>query len=230
MREIVLDIILPRSCVGCGKEGKYICEKCDLFLSEAPTLFSVGDLKRHVCNQVTHNVLLEELVSAWEYDGLMKEIIFKIKYDGMFDAINELVEKALKQKPSSGYMCNLVTHILEETVITFVPMFEKKERDRGFNQAEIMARKVGEMTGVKVISLLEKIKDTPSQTELDKTERIANVKNSFRGRACNLVTRIDNVLLVDDVWTSGATMRECARVLKRSGVKKVFGFTLARTV
>lgn len=203
--EILMDVILPRSCLGCGKEGKYVCEQCDLFLSEATSIFPKGDL--------------EELVSGWEYDGLIKEVILKIKYNGVFDAINELVEKALAIRE---------LYLPADIVITFVPMFKKKERQRGFNQAEIIARKVGKMTRKEVLPLLEKMKDTSSQTELDKAERLANVRGSFRRKEGAICP--NNVLLVDDVWTSGATMRECAKVLKKSGVKRVFGFTLARTV
>jgi len=205
IKEGIINILLPKTCVACGKEGKYICEKCSLFLSEAPTVFMAGGL--------------EELVSAWEYEGVIKNIIFKIKYDGMFDAIDELVEKAFGIREP---------YVPEDTIITFVPIFKKKEKRRGFNQAELIAKKVGEITGREVSPLLEKIKDTPSQTELNKEERIANVKDSFQrkeGMNC-----YNNVLLVDDVWTSGATMKECCRILKRSGVKKVWGFTLARTV
>ncbi|MDP3093691.1 MAG: ComF family protein [bacterium] len=205
LKETVLDIILPRSCVGCGKEGKYICEKCSLFLSEAPSLFQQGSV--------------EEVVSCWEYEGLIKEIIFKIKYDGMFDAIDELVEKAFETREP---------YVPEDTIITFVPLFKKKERRRGFNQAELIAKKIGEITRKKILPLLEKIKDTPSQTKLDKTKRLVNVKDSFRRK--ELSSFSDNVLLVDDIWTSGATMKECAKVLRKSGVKRVFGFTLARTM
>ena len=205
LKETVLDIILPRICLGCGKEGKYICEKCELFLSEAPSLFWQGGL--------------EELASCWEYEGLIKDIILKIKYYGAFDAINELVEKAFKTREP---------YLPEGTIITFVPMFKRKEKRRGFNQAELIARKLGRIMGQKVLPLLEKIKDTASQTKLNKVERMANIKNSFLAK--EKAGRHDNILLVDDVWTSGATMKECARVLKRSGAKRVFGFTLARTV
>jgi len=192
--------------VACGKEGKYICEKCSLFLSESPSLFGAGGL--------------EELVSVWEYEGLIKKVISKIKYEGMFDAIGELVEKAFKIREP---------YIPKDTTITFVPMFKKKEKQRGFNQAELIARKVGEMTNRQVLPLLEKIKDTPSQTELNKEERMLNVKGSFRRKeGVNCYYR--NILLVDDVWTSGATMQECCKELKKSEKKKVFGFTLARTV
>ena len=159
LKENIIDILLPRTCVGCGKEGKYICEKCSLFLSEAPSIFLTGGL--------------EELVSTWEYEGLIKNIIFKIKYEGAFDMINELVEKAFEIREP---------YIPEDTTITFVPMFKKKEKRRGFNQAELIAKKVGEMIGREVLPLLEKIKDTPSQTELNKEERMANVKDCFGER------------------------------------------------
>ena len=197
--------MLPKRCAGCGKEGNYICEKCSLFLSEAPAIFMAGGL--------------EELVSVWEYEGLIKKLIFEIKYQGAFDAINELAERAFKIREP---------YIPEDTTVTFVPMFRKKEKQRGFNQAELIARKVGQITGREVLPLIEKIKDTVSQTELNKEERIANVKDSFRRKA--EVASYGNVLLVDDVWTSGATMAECCRVLKKSGIKRVWGFTLARTV
>jgi len=208
LKEEMIDILFPRTCMACGKEGKYICEKCSLFLSETSSIFKIGGL--------------EELVSVWEYEGLIKNIILKIKYDGVFDAINELVEKAFRIREP---------YIPEDTIITFVPMFKKKQKRRGFNQAELIAKKIGEATRREVMPLLEKIKDTPSQTELNKEERILNVKDSFRPLKLILNKSLpENVLLVDDVWTSGATMQECSKVLKRAGVKRVWGFTLARTV
>jgi len=205
IKEGLIDILLPKRCAGCGQEGNYICEKCSLFLSEAPTIFTANGP--------------EELVSIWEYEGLIKNLIFKIKYQNMFNALDELTEKAFKIREP---------YIPEDTIITFVPMFKKKEKQRGFNQAELIAKKVGQITGRKVLPLLEKIKDTRSQTNLNKKERIANLKDSFQRK--DGITSHDNVLLVDDVWTSGATVAECCRVLKKSGVKKVWGFTLARTV
>ena len=203
--KIVADIMFPKNCIGCGKEGKYVCENCRLFLSETPSIFHQGSL--------------EEVIGCWEYEGLAKKIIFKIKYNGIFDAINELIEIAFEIREP---------YLPENTIITFVPMFKKKEKIRGFNQAELIARKLGKITGREVLPLLEKVKDTLSQTTLNKVERMVNVKDSFQGKGES--GDCDSVLLVDDVWTSGATMKECAKVLKKSGVKRIFGFTLARTV
>lgn len=202
----LIEAILPRRCTGCGKEGKYICEKCSLFLSEAPSIFPGNGL--------------EELVSVWEYEGLIKKLIFKIKYEGIFDAIDELIKKAFEKREPC---------LSENTIITFVPMFKKKEKQRGFNQAELIAQKIGKMTERRVVPLLEKIKDVPSQTELNKEEREKNVKGIFRVLK-QFSASFSDVLLVDDVWTSGATMNECCKVLRKAGVKKVWGFTIARTV
>jgi competence protein ComFC len=205
LKENIIDILFPKICAGCGKEGNYICEECSLFLSEATSIFARGNLR--------------EVVGVWEYEGLIREIIFKIKYEGIFDAVGELGEKAFERREP---------YIPEGMAITFVPMSKKKEKRRGFNQAELIARKLGEITGREVLSLLEKIKDTPSQTALDKEGRIKNVRNSFclkKGINCP-----KSILIVDDVWTSGATMEECARVLRKSGAKDIRGFVLARTI
>jgi len=210
LKDIVLDAVFPKTCLGCGKEGKYICEKCDLFISEAPDIFLGGDLV--------------QVFSAWEYEGLVKKAILGIKYGHAYDIINELVEKTLKIKELD---------FPENVVITFVPLFRKKEKERGFNQAEVIARKLGKELGIKVFTLLEKIKDTKSQTKLDRQERLDNIRGAFRlrsGQAMSVGHRLPDILLVDDVWTSGATMRECAKVLKKAGAKNILGFTLARTI
>jgi competence protein ComFC len=205
LRENIINILLPRICLGCGKEGRYICDQCSLFLSEATSIFARGKL--------------EEVASAWEYEGLIKKIILKIKYEGMFDAIDELTEKIFERRE---------LYIPENTIITFVPMFKRKERRRGFNQAELIARKVAKKTGREIFPLLEKIKDTPSQTELNKKERAKNVRDSFRMK--EKINCPKDILIIDDVWTSGATMEECARILRIAGAKNIRGFVLAKTV
>jgi len=196
IKEGILDILLPKKCVGCGKEGQYICKDCELFLSEVPPS--------------------KEVVSVWEYEGLMEKLIWKIKYEGMYDIINTLVEKAFEK---------MELNLPEDTSITYVPMYKKKEKQRGFNQAELIAKKVGKLTNKEIIPLLIKIKDNISQVGLNPQERKENVKNVFKYSENG---SRKNVLLVDDVYTTGATMNECIKVLKKAGIKNVLGFTLAR--
>lgn len=199
MFNVLLDILLPKECVGCGKEGKYICDKCELFLCETP--------------------LSKEVISVWEYDGLVEKLIRKIKYNGMYDIINELVEKAFEK---------ITLELPENTYITYVPMYKKRERERGFNQAELIAKEIGKMTNREVVPLLTKTKDNVSQVGLDPIERVENVKDVFQWRGktiCHV-----KVVIVDDFWISGATMKECSKVLKGAGAKEVWGFTLARIV
>ena len=199
----ILDIIFPKICLGCGREGQYICKNCAIFLSEV-NMFEVGPQSR--------------IISAWEYEGVVEKAILKIKYDSCHDIINELVKIALEK---------IELDLPANTYITYVPMYKKRERRRGFNQAELIANKLGEIINRPVAKLLEKIKDNRSQIGLNPSERIKNIKNVFAAVPMNEVGP-RSVLLVDDVYTTGATMSECIKVLRKVGIKNVYGFTLAR--
>ena len=198
IKEAILDSLLPKYCIGCKKEGQYICDNCELFLSETPNS-------------------INNLFTVWEYEGIIEKAIWKIKHDGMFHIIDELVEKAFGK---------IELNLPPDICITYVPMYKEKERHRGFNQAELMAKKVGEITERKVMKLLDKVRDNQSQAGLSPKERIENVKDSFSfsGAFCP-----KNVLLVDDFYASGATIRECQRALRENGVKNIWGFTLAKS-
>ncbi len=199
--------MMPKKCVGCGREGTYICKDCEIFLSEVD-MIEVGPQSR--------------IMSAWEYEGLMEKLIQKVKDGGCYDIIKELVEKVFEK---------IDLKLAVDTMITFVPMFKKKEKQRGFNQAELIARKVGEMTDRPVIKLLEKIKDDRLRAGFGLPERVENVRDVFQFQTkLNLIQVPSNVLLVDDFYTTGATINECVRILKRGGVKRVYGFTLARKI
>ena len=150
---------------------------------------------------------------------MMEKLIQKIKYDGCYDIVGELVAMAFKK---------IDLQLPKDTIITFVPMYKKKEKCRGFNQAELIAKKVGEKTDRPAVKLLEKTKDNRSQVGLGPQERVENVKNIFKMIEVPPQSTWQNVLIVDDVYTTGATMGECIKTLKKSGVKNVWGFTLSR--
>ncbi len=232
IKDLVLDILFPKFCVDCGAEGKYICAKCSIFISEAMQVCP------NCCNSSffgeTHQncikkYALDGLTSIWDYEGLIKKLIYEIKYNGFANIINECVESSFKliAKDINRFYPFLSFLYSNNTYISYVPMYLKREKKRGFNQAKLIAQEIGLVSNRKIVSLLKKTTDTESQARFEKEERMENVKNCFS--LINQATSDRQVILVDDVFITGTTMRECCRVLKKAGAKKVWGFTLART-
>jgi competence protein ComFC len=197
IKNCLLDVLFPKYCLGCGKEGLYICKKCEIYMMDVPQ--PIGG------------------ISFWEYNGIIKEAIHRIKFNGEYNIIKELIAKKDFE-------------LQDGAIITFVPMHIKKKKKRGFNQAEIIAREIGRKTGRPVVKLLEKVKETKDQASLGKEARLDNVKGSFREAPACRQAGVHSILLVDDVYTSGATMQECSRVLRKAGFENISYFTLARTV
>lgn len=229
-----LDVLSPPQCAGCGKEGKYVCDNCQIFISENALICPICQKaspfgERHLHCHERHG--LDGLTSIWDYDGVVKNILHKIKYDGVFHAVKEIIERAF------GTMANDETRFkdflsfadLNNTCLTYVPIHKKKENRRMFNQSEKIANEMGKYFNLETIKLLEKIRETESQTKLTIKERLENVKESFDLKF-GLEEMPKNIILVDDIWTTGATMKECCKVLKKAGAEKVWGFTMARTV
>lgn len=226
----LLDILFPRFCIKCGKEGLYICSDCDIFVSEAPPVCPSCGMpsnfgKTHQSCYV--NKKLNGLTSVWDYDSVIRDALHSIKYKGLFHITEELVERFISIMTKNPEQFTKFISLLadENTAITFVPMHEYKKKQRGFDQAEILAKHIAILGNKKPIKLLERTRRTQSQFGLDKKERIKNIKDAFSFIGENNTKK---VIIVDDIWTSGATMQECCRVLKEAGVKEVWGFTLAR--
>ncbi len=110
-----------------------------------------------------------------------------------------------------------------------VPLFLKKEKQRGYNQAMELAKELSKFIGIPVRNdFLARVKNTPTQTELTYNERQKNLKDSFKALN-NKEFKNHNLLLIDDVLTTGATINNCSKILKNSGAKNVYALTLART-
>ncbi|MDP2641609.1 MAG: hypothetical protein Q8P39_03750 [Candidatus Yanofskybacteria bacterium] len=267
IREGVLDVMFPAKCAGCGKEGKYICEDCSVFLGESALICPTcqqssftGEAHRTINDSpLTRNrdreqesqslrvtsqkstcasrYGLDGLASVWEYEGLMENLIGGIKYHGVTHAIPELLESAFcSMERDRARFAPFIAFLESADALAYVPAFQKRERQKGFNQAKLIAQDMEKKCAGKVVSLLARTKDTKSQTKLTRLKRKENVKGVFaESKALQLPKwHVGNfparVVLVDDVWTTGATMQECCRVLKKAGVREVWGFTIARTV
>lgn len=230
----VLDAVFPAVCVGCGKGGNYICTRCEGFANEAAPICPVcgqGSFtgERHPpCNS---RYGLDGFVGCWEYEGMVKSLLHDIKYTGVTHAAKETTQRVFitmlqdiqRSQPFLSFLS------LPETFVTYVPMHMKKERFRGFNQAAVFAKELGLIAKRPVLSTLEKLRDTKPQIDFTREERLLNVKGAFAPSARQDFVGVRSVVLVDDIWTTGATMKECCRALKQAGVEQVWGFTIART-
>ena len=204
MIEFFLDLLFPKKCLGCGKIGSYVCTACQVGLWEPEPRPKPANLDGLTC--------------LWAYDGLMQKIIKKAKYSGQYNLLQFTILKS--QIPNKSQFPNI-------QAIIPVPLHRDRLMERGFNQAEVIANEISKIYKIPVVNLLTRTKDTGHQTLRNRHERLQALNGAFQ--ISNFKFQIPvAVLLVDDVLTTGATLSECARVLKRDGVKKVYGLVLAR--
>lgn len=227
------DLFFPRCCLGCGFRDRYFCDGC------AQNLELIIDTICPVCRRPaiagqTHSgcrkISLNGLVSVFAYRGLVKKAIIKLKYRYVTDLAEELVGLAVTSLASPK---NTLFPILDSTAFTLVPvpLHPRRERQRGFNQAELLGRLMAGKFGWQFQpDLLKRVKPTKPQVKLKGEERLANVKGVFETRlkTSDFVFSTSDFLVFDDVWTTGSTLRECGRVLKEAGAGRVWGLTLAR--
>lgn len=226
----VLDLLFPKRCVSCKAFGSYLCPDCFARLS-----FTSSDICL-VCNRgsidsLTHpgcrtTYAIDGAFTSLVYKGVMKRLVYTFKYKpyltDLRTVLTDLFFEGIIQKE------RFHTVLSKDPMLVAIPLYASKLRKRGYNQAEILSRGLGKKLGLRSKHLLQRIRNTPSQFKLSREERIRNIKDAFRIKE-NSKTIITGktIFLVDDVLTSGATLSEAAKVLKRGGVKTVFGLALA---
>ena len=153
--------------------------------------------------------------------GIVRDVIHEFKYNRQIH-LRHLVARWLRAALDDE---RLRDHQFD--VIVPVPLHPARQRERGFNQASLLAELLSAHTSIPSRPLLKRIRYTTTQTALDRSERMENLHNAFRLRK-NADVRGLRVLLIDDVLTTGSTLSECARVLKRAGAISVHAATAAR--
>lgn len=226
----LLDIFFPKFCLGCGKEGTFFCQDCQSCLEILENSFCLCENPKRLpepgkCDNC-RTKKLDGLYFAVSYQNrLVKKMIQEFKHEPF---IKDLAE------PIANLVVNHILLLKEENrskkgdVLIPIPLSRKKLKSRGFNQSEEIAKKLSKELEIPVIAdCLIKIKETPAQTELSREERRENIKGAFEIKEKEKV-QDKKILLVDDFYTTGATMEEAARILKEAGAKEVWGITLAR--
>lgn len=227
----LLDLLFPRKCLGCGREGGYFCSECLNLVSLCQnqicplcTKNSFGGLVHLGCRRPLG---FDGLTVVFEYKGLIKKAIKKLKYRFITDLAGDLTELFLSFCGQEKGFVNFCRQ--KQVVLVPIPLHPSRLRWRGFNQSELISKKIATNLGLQFLPhLLVRRKPTLPQAELDKMTRRQNLKNAFSLSPNITRSQYPHIILFDDIWTSGVTLREAAKVLKRNGAKKVWGLTLAR--
>src|SRR6266576_6477549 len=231
--EAAVSLLYPPICTLCGgktRAGEYLCEQCEAkamrivapFCQQCSEPFEGAIATVFTCANCAHRTIyFDAAVAAYRGRGIVRQIIHEFKY-GRQIHLRHLVGRWLNSALDDERLRQ--SHF---DVIVPVPLHPARQRERGFNQAGLLAELLSAQTSIRCKPLLERTRYTTTQTALDRSERMENLHNAFRLRK-NANVRGLRVLLVDDVLTTGSTLNECARVLKRAGALSVLAATAAR--
>lgn len=230
---LLFDFLFPRSCFGCKTWGSYLCPDCVNFLKviDKPLCSVCG---RPAVYGQTHfscrsKLSLDGLTSIFNYKGIVKKVIQQFKYHFATDLAETILEMFLSFCGEDKAFTSFVSQ--GKVALVSVPLHWARFNWRGFNQAELLGEMIAEKLGITFLpELLIRRKYTRPQSKLKKKNRRKNIRGAFEfnKQYNNITMKQLNLILFDDVLTTGATIKECAQVLKRKGIKKVWGLTLAR--
>lgn len=223
---VVLDVLFPLRCAGCGRRGENVCPGCRaaipwLGTEVCPLCASPSRLGR-ICRACADGEMaLDGARAACRFEGIARTAIHDLKFRGIrprAELLGDLLAETLERRP------------LAIDVLVPVPLGARRRRTRGFSQSDLIAHRVGERIGVPVLlSSLERIRETPPQVGRTADERRENVRDAFECRdAAAIAGR--RVALVDDVLTTGSTLREGARALRAGGAARIYGVVVSRAL
>jgi len=231
MKSFLTDLFFPKFCFNCGKEGNYLCSDCLALIAILEEQYCPVCGKRALdgktCSRCRSKTKLDGLCFATSYQNkLVKKLINQFKYKPFIKDLSTTLASLII---THFYLSNKFHFFVsKKTILVPVPLERKKLKMRGFNQSEEIAEEISLRLKILLLkNVLIKIKKTQSQTELSKEKRKENIKDAFLCKNTEQI-RGKKIFLIDDVFTTGATMEECAKTLKQAGALQVYGITVAR--
>ncbi len=235
MENFFTNLIFPKHCLGCKKEGFYLCGDCRHLLEICEYNFCLCEqnpqrlfpASKMICPKCKgkklsglyfaltykNNILAQKLIHQFKYSPYLKDLAPTLS--------SLLIEHFIKTETNTN-------EIWENSILIPVPLHSQKLRERGYNQSEELAKELAKILQIPVFSdVLLKIKQTKPQMQLKKEEREKNLQSAFTIKNHGKIHG-KKIFLVDDVYTTGLTMQECASQLLSSGAKQVWGITIAR--
>lgn len=223
LKRVALDLLFPQWCIGCGREGGYICGSCRRTLSviSPPICPGCGRTQSQgmLCTQCAdRQAEIDGVRSPFLFNGVIRRAVHELKYRNL---------RALASPLAELLHDYLVENQVPGDVLVPVPLHRRRYRERGYNQSALLARELGRLSGLPVVEncLVRSSYAPPQVRSASVGERHDNVAGAFACRDGRLRGR--QVILIDDVSTSGATLDTCAGVLKSAGAETVWGLVLA---
>ena len=214
----LIDVLLPPSCAGCGRYGSLLCDACRAsFRSASPAAVTFVQADP----SVVAGEALTLAVAAFRYEGAVRAALQRLKYGASARLAQPL---ALAARSSFEGLLSVSGPL----PIVPVPVHPDRRRERGYNQAALLANWLGRSVGLPTCELLVRTRATTKQHRLDRAGRLRNLRGAF-----GLVEGVrppPGVVLLDDILTTSATLEACATVLREAGCGTVYGFALAREV
>jgi ComF family protein len=226
LKGIALDLLFPRWCVGCGREGDFVCPAClrSRVRIMPPLCPRCGrpQLNGVVCPACTGwAAAIDGIRAPFKFEGVVRQAILEFKYNNL-RAIAPLL---------GGWLSDYITkNPLPADVLVPVPLHRKRLRERGYNQSRMLALELSKLSGLAMVDncLVRERHTAPQARTSSVDERRGNVAEAFDVRDRRLEGKA--VLLIDDVATSGATLDACACALKSAGASSVWGLALAKEI
>ena len=213
--EKIESILFPPLCYICGKRGKnIICERCSR---------NLGSLAKYKIEQ--HDAEIDYFsyhIYLFDYTGNIRKLLLDFKFHDKAYLCEIFVKFLLKNKKIGGFLKNY-------DIIIPVPIHKKRQKERGYNQSLLLASKwEKEETRISVEdNILLKTKHTKPQSTLSREERIENAKQVYEIQNAEKIKEKD-IILLDDIYTTGSTVRECAKILKENGARSIVVVTIAK--
>lgn len=230
IKQCFFDIIFPKYCLACGKEGNYWCADCQLkeILVWGGNCFNCRQEKAdlNLCTKCQDLYYFSGLLCATNYeDKIISSLIQACKYSFVKELTNPLgllMANYLQQELTNSK--NIFFQDFFKTTVMAVPLSQKRQSWRGFNQAEIIAKVVADYFNLPINSNLKRVLHKKPQAKLTAKNRLTNMSGSFHFSG----PAPEKIILIDDVITTGSTVNECAKVLRAAGAEEILVLAVAK--
>lgn len=205
----ILNLFFPEYCVNCKEIGQILCNNC---YEQCQFLTSLPEIR------LEFNYL-NELYSCFQYSGPIQKLIKAFKYQSVISAAN-----------LAGEIIYHNSSLPKASLITAVPLHHTRERERGFNQSIIIAKSLAKFAQLQFAEVLTRVVNSTHQASIkNKERRLTHLKNHFAIKSDFELSTFKRqpIIIVDDVFTTGATLNECAKTLKENDWSTVYGLTFA---